>query len=183
MAISVVVLGVVGLLEDQLSRVAGFINQELQNQQGLEQVFDVLVTEVRSMGPSSIGGYAIQAAASSSFIFFSDVDQDGIFERVRYTLTSTTLERGLIEPTGNPLQYVTSSETVRTLVTNILAASSTFLYFDENYTGAENPLPAPIDLPSIRVVRIDVYADVSPSTAPQPTYFTNTVAIRNLRGD
>ena len=183
MGISVVMLGFMGLLQDQLSKVASFINQELQNQQGLSQVFDALVTEVRSMGPSSIGGYPIELASSTGITFFSDIDEDGIFERVRYYLTSSTLVKAVIEPTGSPLQYITSSETSRTLVTNVLSASSSFSYFDATYTGDEAPLGFPVSVSAVRVVRVDIYADISPSTAPQPAFFTNTITIRNLRSN
>jgi hypothetical protein len=183
MGISAVMLGFMGLLQDQLSKVASFINQELQNQQGLSQVFDALVTEVRSMGPSSIGGYPIELASSTGITFFSDIDEDGVFERVRYYLTSSTLVKAVIEPTGSPLQYATSSETSRTLVANVLSASSSFAYFDAAYTGDEAALGFPVSVAAVRVVRIDIYADISPSTSPQPTYFTNTVTIRNLRSN
>jgi hypothetical protein len=183
MGISVVILGFIGLMENQLSRVATFINQELQNQQGLSLVFDTFVTEVRSMGPSSIGSYPIEAVSSTSITFFSDIDEDGTFERVRYSITSSTFEKAVIEPTGSPLQYATSSETSRVLITNVLAASSSFSYFDSTYTGEESPLGFPVNIPAVRVVRVDIYADISPSTAPQPSFFTNTITIRNLRSN
>jgi hypothetical protein len=111
------------------------------------------------------------------------VDSDGTNERVRYFFTSSTLAKGVIEPTGNPLVYASSSETVRTLVSNVLAASSTFRFFDDTYIGTGTGLASPVGVSIIRVVQVDVYADISPSTAPQPTYFTNMVTIRNLRSN
>lgn len=183
MGISAVILGFIGLLENQLSQVASFVNQELQNQQGLSQVFDALVTEVRSMGPSSIGGYPIELASSTGITFFSDIDEDGVFERVRYYLTSSTLVKAVIEPTGSPLRYATSSETSRTLVSNVLSASSSFVYFDSTYTGDESPLGFPVAVSAVRIVQVNIYADISPSTAPQPAFFTNTITARNLRSN
>ena len=183
MGLSAIILLFVGAMQDQLSRVAGFIQAELSNQQGLEEVMTTLVRETRSAGPSSIGSYPIESATSSQFVFFSDIDGDGLFERVRYTITSSTLVKGVTKPTGNPLVYATSSETARTLVTNVLAASSSFIYFDEDYTGTQSPLPAPIIVMRIRMVQVNLYADLSPSTAPQPSFFTNTITIRNLRSN
>ncbi len=132
---SVIVVMVAALIEDQLTRVAGFVNQELSNQQGLEQVFQEFQTNARSMGPSSIGAYPIEQATANNLVFYSDVDVDGVYERVRYTINSSTLEQGIIKPTGNPLVYATSSEKVRTLATGVLAASSSFSYFGSTYTG------------------------------------------------
>jgi prepilin-type N-terminal cleavage/methylation domain-containing protein len=183
MGLSAVVLVFVGMMQSQLTRVAGFIKDELSNQQGLEEVMTTFVSEVRSAGPSSVGGYAIESGSSTQFVFFSDIDGDGLFDRVRYTLTSSTLVKGTTKPSGNPLTYATSSEKTRTLVTNVLPASSTFIYYDTDYTGSELPLTAPVTIERVRIVQLNLYADLSPSTAPQPSFFTETVTIRNLRSN
>ena len=135
------------------------------------------------MGPSSLGDYPLSLASSTAITFYSDIDEDGIFERVRYYFTTSSLMKAVIQPTGNPLVYATSSETVRTIVQNVLVASSSFSYFGTNYTGVEAPMAQPVDPQSVRIVRVDLYADISPSTAPQPTYFSNTMTIRNLRSN
>ncbi len=182
-AVMVIIIAALGIFERQFYNVGTFINQELSNRQGLEQIFAQLVTDIRSASPSSLGAYPIEIASSTSFIFYSDVDRDSLFDRVRYTITSSTLERGVIKPAGNPLVYATSSETITTLVSNVIAAISNFEYFDTNYTGAEPAMTAPINILNIRLIRLTLAADLNPSIAPQPTIFSNTIDIRNLRSN
>jgi prepilin-type N-terminal cleavage/methylation domain-containing protein len=181
MGIAAIVMTVLGTTINQLGKVNTFVSEELANRQGLEQVFEMMITEMRSMGPSSIGDYPVKSASSTEIIFYSDVDGDGVYERLRYYFTSSTLSRGLLKPTGNPLVYATSSETSRIMVTGLIAASSSFTYYDSNYSGTQLPLTYPIDVSVVRLVGVSVYADVQSSLAPQPTIFTDTIAIRNLR--
>lgn len=49
---------------------------------------DAMVKEIRSAEPSEIGAYPIEKADDKQFIFYSDVDGDGVAERVRYYLGS-----------------------------------------------------------------------------------------------
>lgn len=181
MGLAAGILFMVGFVGSQLSGVANFVNLKLQNRQNIEQVFQTIVTEIRSMGPSSIGGYAINAATSTSITFFSDVDRDGIFERVRYFLGTSTLERGLVEPTGNPLVYATSTEVVSPVISSVIATSSVFEYFDSSYTGGQAAMTYPLNISAIRIVRLTLTADINPGQAPTPTVFTSTVNPRNLR--
>lgn len=182
-AIFAVIFMVIASFGQNTSLLSNLINKSLQIEQDLRQTFQILVTEIRSMGTSGLGAYTIESAATSSFIFFSDIDEDGVFERVRYFAGTSTLQKGVIEPVGNPLVYVTSSEAVKTVVNYLLIATSTFEYYDANYTGSEAPLSTPIDVTKIRIVKVTVTADVNPGAAPKPVTFTNTISVRNLRSN
>ena len=182
-AIFAVIFTVIASFGENTTLLSDLINKGLQTEQDLKQTFQILVTEIRSMGPSSLGAYSIESAATSSFAFFSDIDEDGIFEKVRYFVGTSTLEKGVIEPAGNPLVYATSSETLKTTVNYLLIATSTFEYYDANYTGLEASLSEPIDVTKIRIVKVTVTADVNPGAAPKPATFTNTINMRNLRSN
>lgn len=182
-AIFAVIFMVIASFGQNTSLLSNLINKSLQIEQDLRQTFQILVTEIRSAGPSSLGAYPIESAATGSLVFFSDIDEDGIFERVRYFVGTSTLEKGVTEPAGNPLVYATSSEVTKTVVNYLLLATSTFEYYDANYTGVEAPLSIPIDAAKVRIVKITVTADVNPGAAPKPVTFTNTVNVRNLRSN
>ncbi len=143
------------------------------------------MTDVRSAGPSSNGSYPIESASTSSLVFYSDVDQDGIMEKVRYVFATSTIKRGLIEPTGNPLTYVSSSEALTNIIENVIVSTSTnlFDYFDSTFTGSGAALSFPIDVSKIKVVKISVYVDTNPGKTPKPTLFSDTITIRNLRSN
>ncbi|MEK7110663.1 MAG: hypothetical protein AAB867_02325 [Patescibacteria group bacterium] len=183
-------LFVVIRFRSNLDLLQNIVNQKLQSRQDIDQAFQRLVTDIRSAGPSSLGGYAIEAAATGSLTFYSDIDKDGIFERVRYFLASstsatTTLQRGIVEPAGNPLVYATSTEIVATAAANVVNTSTVqlFAYYDANYTGSEAPLSVPITTTAVRLVKISLLAAVNPNTAPVSPLFSDLVRIRNLRSN
>ena len=182
-AVFAVLFMVIASFGQNTSLLSNLINKSLEIEQDLRQTFQVRVTEIRSAGPSSLGAYPIESAATGSLAFFSDIDEDGIFERVRYFIGTSTLQKGVIKPSGNPLVYTTSTETVKSVVRYLLPATSTFEYYDASYTGSEAPLSAPIDVTKIRIIKITVTADVNPGAAPKPVTFTNTVNVRNLRSN
>lgn len=148
----------------------------------------MMVTDLRSMGPSSVGAYPIESASTSSIVFFSDVDENGVFDRVRYFLATSTatsgvkvVKKGIIKPIGNPYVYVASSEIVSTVVQNVVTSTEPlFQYYASTFTGSEASLTSPIDIPSVRILKITVYADLSPR-APRPLLFSDTVTMRNLK--
>lgn len=183
--IAAVFVFVVAGFQTNLNIMQNLTNQELQSRQDVDQTFQIMTTEIRSAGPSSLGAYAIDSAGTSSFAFYSDIDKDGLFERLRYFLGTSTVQKGVIKPAGNPLVYATSSETVTSVVNNVRITSSTklFNYYDANYTGTQPSMTYPIDVTQIRLVQFSVYVDVNASSAPKASFFSSIVDIRNLRSN
>jgi hypothetical protein len=184
-ALFVSVLIVVASLRSNLSTLDQLVGQKLQSRGDVEQALQIYATEMRSVGPSSLGSYPLESASSTQIIFFSDIDKDGLFERVRYFLSSTKIMKGVVKPTGNPLVYVSSSETYTDAVTNVISNTSTvlFKYYDALYSGTSSAMTYPLDITRVRVANISFLADVNASTSPKPEYFTETVTFRNLRNN
>lgn len=160
------------------------VNQKLQSRSDIEQTLQIMTTEIRSASHSSLGGYAIDSASSSYFIFYSDIDNDGFFDRVRYFLVTSTIQKGVIRPSGNPIVYSTSSEIIATVVNNLANTTSSkplFNYYDSSYTGTQDSLANPIDVTKVRVIQISFDVDINTSTAPKAESFTATVDVRNLK--
>lgn len=170
--------------QGNLTSLQSVTSQKLQSSQDIEQTIQIMTTAIRSAGPSSVGGYPIESASTSSFIFYSDIYRNGTFERVRYFLGTSTLQEGITIPSGNPLAYNTSTEIVTTQMNDLILSSSTpfFSYYDANYTGTQAPMSYPITVGNIRVVQFSFSADVNQSTTA-PEYFLQTVDIRNLRSN
>ena len=171
--------------QGNLNSLQNFTSQKLQSRQDIDQTVQIMTTAIRSAGPSSIGGYPIESAGTSSFIFYSDINKDGLFERIRYFSGTSTLQEGVTKPSGNPLTYATSTEIVTTEVNNLVMTTSTplFAYYDTNYTGAQSPMSYPLNIAQIRLVRFTFYADVNASSSPGPEFFSQLVDIRNLRSN
>lgn len=138
--------------------------------------------EVRTASPSSIGAYALAQTATSSFTFYSDIDDDSFKERVRYFLDSATLKKGIIKPSGTPLTYNPANEIISELIHDVAnAATSTFSYYDADYDGTTQPLTEPINIAAVRLVKITVTIDENPQTPPGPATLTTQISIRNLK--
>jgi len=185
-ALFTLIIFVVASFRSNLDLLGNFVNQRLQSRQDIEQTLEIMATEVRSAGPSSLGAFAVESAGTSSFVFFSDIDRDGLFERVRYFLGTSTIRKGVIKPSGSPLVYATSSEIITTAASNIRsypASSSLFQYYDANYTGTQPSMVFPINTSAIRLVQVSIYADINASSTPRAEFFTQVVGIRSLRSN
>lgn len=141
-----------------------------------------MTAEIRALSPSSIGAYPIAETNSNSFIFYSDIDNDQLKERIRYFLDGTILKKGIIKPAGIPLTYNPANEIVSEMVHNITnGATPIFTYYNKDYDGTTSPLPEPIDLLAVRLVKITVIIDKNPNQLPGPMTFTTQVSMRNLK--
>ncbi len=156
--------------------------QTLGVQTGARKVLKNIVKELRSTSPSSLGAYPISLASSTAITFFSNIDSDIQKEQVRYFLQGTTLKRGVINPTGNPLVYSAGSEVVTDLIKDIRnGATPIFTYFDSNYAGTSTPLVQPVSPTSVRFVKIYLLLENDPNKAPASFEVTNQVLLRNLK--
>lgn len=174
---------VVASVRGNVATLSNLVNQRLQSRQDIDRAVEQLVTDVRSASRSSQGAYPIEQATTSSLVVFSDVDGDGVFERVRYAVQGSDLVRGVTEPSGDPLAYSTSSERVATAIGNLASSTSAiFQYYGAGYTGTQAPLSATGTLPSdVRVVRVTLLVDVKPREAPRSAYVSQLITVRNLR--
>lgn len=166
-----------------VSNFAGFFSESIATQQEIQQTLKILKTEVRSMGSANNGSYAVESASANSFIFFSDFDGDGLFERIRYYLEDNTLKKGVIKPTGNPLVYLTSDEKVSESVHYIIPnPPPIFTYYPKDSDINGTALTAPIDPALVRLIKVNLTADENPQKPPGPANISIFISIRNLRG-
>jgi len=185
--VSISIFVMVGLAIANYGRDIFSLNTSLQNsltaQMDGRQVVKKLVAELRGASPSSLGAYPIETAGTSTLIFYSNVDSDAYKERIRYYVSGTTLRRGVIKPSGNPLTYPSGSETFSTIVRNVKVSTSTpiFEYFDGNYAGTTTPLVQPVTISSIRLIRTTVVIEADANKSPNPITITSQAMLRNLK--
>lgn len=147
------------------------------------RVVRALISELRESSPSSLGAYPIASVATSTITFFSNIDSDSLKEQVRYYLSNRRLYRGIIKPTGNPLVYNPASEVIDIEVTDVINSTSTpiFQYYDTNYGGSGAALSSPINIPSVRLIKVNVIIDKDSNRSPIPISITSQVSIRNIK--
>jgi hypothetical protein len=178
-AIFVLIVGALTFFSRNVWIYNSFISAGLADTDAERLMLKTMVSEIRSASTSNTGSYAILEAGSSSLIFYSDIDNDGLKERIRYFQNGSLLQRGLVKPTGNPATYNLANEKISTLATNMTNVS--FAYYDKNYDGETSPLSSPINIPLIRLVKITITLDSDPNRSPTPTVFSTQVSIRNLK--
>lgn len=145
-------------------------------QRGLEQI----VKTIREGAYSSQGAFPIVSIAAHDFVFYADVDNDALIERVHYYVSGTNLMRGVLDPTGNPPDYtgVETMSVVSDYVRNVSDGYATFRYYDE--LGAE--ITNYTNWNAVRFVKVTLAVNVNVPTLPNPLVLNSSAAIRNLAG-
>ena len=90
------------------------------------------------------------------------------------------MQKGVIIPTGSPLDYDPATEKITTLLTNV-TNSSIFGYYDKNYEGTTAALSSPVNISAVRLIKITVTVDKDPNKPPAPTTFSTQISFRNLK--
>lgn len=145
-------------------------------QRALEQA----VRTIREGAYSSQGAFPIVSIATNDFIFYADIDNDALIERVHYYIQGTTLMRGVLDATGNPPDYTgtEAASVVAEYVRNTDQSLSTFRYFDE--IGSE--ITNFTNWTSVRFVTVNLAVNVNVATLPNQFTLSSSAAIRNLIG-
>jgi hypothetical protein len=182
-AISTLLVLAIGSFQRNILFFTGFLEDSISGAQDARAVLRTITREIRSASPSNLGTYTIAIASPQTFTFYSDIDDDGLKERVRYFLDGTDLKKGVITPSGDPLVYNPASEIITAvLVHNVRnGEQDIFNYYDTNYDGTTDPLPEPIDIISVRLIKITIVIDADPNRDPPAKTFTSQVSMRNLK--
>lgn len=184
--VSVAILGMitvaVGRFQKDIFYLSAVARASLSSAQDTRQIVRTMAKEMRAMATANNGSYPLANVATSTVTFYSDTDGDGIREQIRYFVSSSTLKRGSIIPTGSTYSY-TGQESVTVLVNDIKNTSSTpmFQYYDTNYTGTSSALSYPIDISKVRLVKINLMVDADVNRSPVQKSYTSQVSIRNLK--
>ena len=143
---------------------------------------DAVVRALRTASYSNNGAYPIISIAPQQISFYANViKNDPLIQQVRFFVLGNTLKEGIIEPTGDPLTYATSSEIVSTLsnyVQNYYQSTTTFSYYDQNGALISNFA----QFNNARFVTISLIVDVATTTSPTQLVLTSSAALRNLVG-
>jgi hypothetical protein len=177
-AILVVVLSAGYVFQANVFKNSATARSILEAEGELRRTLTLLSAELRQVAPANTGSYAIASAASSSLIFFSDTDGDGLRERVRYFLVDNDLKRGIIKPSGSPYGYDEDDEVIKTMVCNLVMGEQNIFDY---YNGETEILAEPVDIAQIRMVDITLIVEDNPRLAPEPITLSTKVALRILK--
>ena len=146
-------------------------------QRGLES----MVRTIREAAFSSQGAYPVVSVSPNDFVFYADIDNDPLIERVHYYLSGTTLMRGVLDPTGSPPDYIgaETAQVVSEYVRNTSQGLPTFRYYDT--LGAEIASSTSA-YTAVRFVKVTLAVNVNTATLPNQLSLYSSAALRNLIG-
>lgn len=158
--------------------------EHLEVQRDARRAIQQVVNVVRQAETSSVGAYPVVSAGDNELIVYSNIDNNGYRERVRFFLDGTTLKKGIVTPSGSPLAYVTASEIITDVANNIINASLStpiFSYYNSDFTGTEAAMAQPVIVGDVRVIRIRLILDKNPNALPSSYDVESSAHIRNLK--
>ncbi len=183
LALTVVVIILVPLsrLEVKTYSLARFFQNTATLQDEARKTLQVLMAELRSAGPSEAGSYPIEEATDTTLVFFRDINNDGLTERIKYYVDDNQLKKDVVVPSGNPATYPLGNP-VTTIVAHDVANGTqpVFSYFDNNYDGSTQPLAEPVDVTVIRLVKAEIIIGKGNGEQGQ-VILTTQVQLRNLK--
>jgi len=146
---------------------------------------ETMVREIRGAKSGDDGSYPIVEAGDLQFIFFGDIDRDGLTERVRYFISGSDLNKGVVKPSGDPLQYILSGETISTLSHYVRnsALIPIFTYYNGDWPGdtVHNPLPTLTRLSDTKLMHVKLRINVDLNRPPDDFLLESDAQIRNLK--
>jgi prepilin-type N-terminal cleavage/methylation domain-containing protein len=136
--------------------------------------------DLREASYGDDGSYPIQSVSTSSITFFSDVDNDGVVEKIRLYLTNGSFYRGVTESTSTPPTYVGQKESTTTIANYVRNGTSTpiFKYYDSNGALLAS---STIPIASIAAISTSLMIDINPLRAPDILTLQETATLRNIR--
>lgn len=177
------ILYIVGSFQYNLFSLNFSAQNSMSAQFDARHVTKYFARELREASNSSLGAYPIALASSTAITFYSDINNDGLKERVRYYLSGNKLMKGVISPTGSPLVYNSGSEVVTTSISSVSNGTSTpiFQYYNSYFSGTSSPLSFPVNINEVRMVRMYVIIEKDSNKSPTPLRVETKVNIRNLK--
>ncbi len=184
--ISLAIFSLVGIamlvFQNNTNSLSNIIHSNLASQQQTRKFLRDITAQLRTASQANTGSYAIAEAGANTLTFYSDTDNDGVREKIRYFTEGTTLKKGSIIPSGSPLAYNQENEKKFTMVQYVTnGATPIFSYFNALYEGTLPPLEQPVNPLAIRLVKITLILDQDPNRTPAPVTVSTQISIRNLK--
>jgi Prokaryotic N-terminal methylation motif len=145
-----------------------------------------IVIDLRGVQQSENGKYPLETANSFDLVLYSDIEDDGVVERVHYYLdqASDEMRVGVRNPdtSTQPPTYAAGDETTTVLSKYIINTNSdpVFAYYADNYPQVVTPLSVPADVSKIQLVQVKLLVNIDPILAPNNIAIESFVDLRNL---
>jgi len=137
-------------------------NKSLLSMDNIDQariISSAFANEIRSATIGNNGSYPLNKADQFEIIFYSNFGSENplISNRIRYYISENNLCKGTIIPSGNPLDYELSSESVSVIQSDLQNQENPlFYYYSGEYDGSSEPLENPVNINDVRFIKINL---------------------------
>ncbi|MFA7314572.1 MAG: type II secretion system protein [Candidatus Magasanikbacteria bacterium] len=171
------------------SRDGAIIWEQLVTQNEGKKAVEHVINYVRKAETSSAGAYALDTADPYDLIFYANVDNDSMVEKVEFWVDDGGIFKQTItkpSSTASTNMYENGTPQTTDLANNLTNFINephvpVFLYYDESYTGTQQDLGENFNLTDVRMVKIQLELEKDPAKAPVPLHVESTVLIRSTK--
>lgn len=152
----------------------------LESLQIAGRAIETMSSEVRKINRAEDGSSPIVSAEESYLVFYSDIDNDGLTEKIQYFLAGTNIQKTVTEP-GAGLDY-SGAGVVTIIARNIINDTvPLFAYYDEDYLTSLTPLTYPANVTEIKLIGINLYINPDSNYLSNPLFVTTKIHPRNIK--
>jgi len=162
-------------------KIESILNGSLDASYESSKAVKVLAKEIREANIGNDGSFPVLTATDDEFVFFSDINNDGLREKIRYVLSDRYLKKQISKFEGTPPSYTEYGEPKNVINYLVNDIQPVFIYYDSSYDGSSAPLLSPVNILQIRLVKIILEIDKDDAKAPAPIRAETNVMIRNLK--
>jgi hypothetical protein len=140
-----------------------------------------IVRDLREANFGQDGAYPIVSFGPNDIVFYSDTDRDDTLERVHYYLTGTILNRGVVNPSGNPPTYSTGNELITMMTDKVINTSQSvplFAFYDSSGVAITDYT----QIGKVAYIVIRVVVNRAPFNQTRVTEIRSSVSMRNYLG-
>lgn len=138
-----------------------------------------VVRDVRAAVYAENGTLPLVDIATSTITLYSDTDYDGTVERVRYFLSGTSVQKGIIEPTATS-SYPTNTETVETIVSEVANVTNGVPLF-RYYSATSTEITTSSRMLDVRRVEVQFVGFSQFRSEQSEVAIRSSASIRNLK--
>ena len=137
---------------------------------------------LRELRYAENGAYPLVVTEDMEIIFYADVDADDSVERIRYELVDGDFIRGVIQPSGTPVEYSEDDEEVSVIARNIVNSASDpiFIYYSGDYPDDATTLDSS-SITEVKYIEFHLLIDDNVAIDPPVIDLRSQVQLRNLK--
>ena len=187
--VAIAVLGVLAILVTRFFidsiQIGPYIGDQIDSVDEARDSLQIMSWVVREASDGDNGNYMVSGAGNNSLGLYANVDADADRELILFELDGEELKMITTQPSGNPVQYLSSNSTEAVLSKNVVNGTITgdpiFQYYNTDYPAdlINNPLSSPVSVVDISLIKIQLDVKINPNSGPSETRVETFIRLRN----